>query len=251
MTEHHAAPPTTRPCGPAAPALRLGLVGGSGGVGTSTVVAACAARAARAGRSVAAVDGHRFGGGLDLALGLDDAPGWRWEDLTGARGEHDGDRLREGLPGADRVVALAWGRAFRTAPVIDPRPVVGALARSVDLVLLDLPRPDVEAAAAWSQCCDERLLVVAPGVTRFAAAAVLVEAVAPTGIVLARWSGPRRDHDAELLESALGCPVVAQVPADSRVAADLAAGRPLGRCGALGAAADALLARVLTTARVA
>lgn len=67
----------------------LRLFGATGGLGTSTLAMGLAVRMAKRGRRVALVELDPAGGGLDVMAGAEGESGWRWGDLTAARGHVD------------------------------------------------------------------------------------------------------------------------------------------------------------------
>lgn len=115
------------------------LVGGSGGVGTSTCAAAVAVAAARSHLECVLVDLDPIGGGLDLIMGAELDPGWRWPRLAGARG-HLGD-LTSDLLHIEGVDVLSMGRGPQPEVGVDQvTAVLGAMVRSHALTVVDLPR---------------------------------------------------------------------------------------------------------------
>ena len=118
----------------------IGVAGGSGGVGASVLTAAIAAKA---GLCPVALDGDRLGGGLDVTLGLEQERGARWPDLQGTRGCVDGPALLRRLPSVDGVCVLSFDRA-RDVPLASEivQEVLRGLSGAVDVVVVDLPRPD-------------------------------------------------------------------------------------------------------------
>jgi secretion/DNA translocation related CpaE-like protein len=147
----------------------VAVVGGSGGVGVSTVASAIAFVAARAGRRAAVVDLDPLGGGIDLLLGAERLPGWRWPRLSTARGQLGA--LSGQLPHLDGVDLVAMGRG-----VEPPQPptgeavaaVVGSVVRSHDLVVLDAARGTGLGRSALV-LADLGLLIVAGDVRGIAA----------------------------------------------------------------------------------
>ena len=78
----------------------IAVVGAGGRVGCSLTAAALARELAHGrptGLGVVLVDADRFGGGLDVLLGYEQAPGARWPDVVGAG---------SGVPVADVIAAL-------------------------------------------------------------------------------------------------------------------------------------------------
>ena len=165
----------------------VGFVGGRGGAGASVLAAAFARCAARRGLATLLLDGDPLGGGLDLLLGAEDAPGLRWPGLTGARGLLPAGVVPHGLPRVDGVWLLSGDRAPRPgrdeppvglvpgSPGLEPAIPSAALAsvldaarRRVDLVVVDLPR--WAAAASREAGCEVVILVVPADVNSVAAA---------------------------------------------------------------------------------
>ncbi len=69
-----------------APAPLVAVVGGRGGAGASVLATALALTAARRDLEVTLLDLDPLGGGLDLLLGAEAAPGLRWGDLRHVTG---------------------------------------------------------------------------------------------------------------------------------------------------------------------
>jgi len=83
------------------------VVGGSGGVGATTLAAGLAFVSARTQRTML-IDADPRSGGLDLLLGVERTPGWRWPRLATARG-HLGD-LTGQLPCVEDLDLLSMAR---------------------------------------------------------------------------------------------------------------------------------------------
>lgn len=220
----------------------LGVLGATGGVGASSVAGACAVRAGAANVRSVVVDTSPYGGGLDLAVGLDGEPGLRWRDLAGASGRLDGRRLLAELPSEGGCAVLSWDRREPPASHPGPEPVLSALRSACDVVVIDLPRAGVTHAEHWARACDSIVLVVGGGVTDFAGAAMAAETVPAAAVVLRVVRG---GTPVDVLEAALGLPVIARLGHDDQVVADLVRGEPVGRGGGMAAAADRVLARLL------
>lgn len=207
----------------------LAVVGGSGGVGASTLAVGVAWAAAEASRRVALVDLDAAGGGLDLLLGLEQAPGWRWPTLIGADG-FLGD-LHQLVP---RLESLAVVSHERGVPVEVGAPAVTAVLRSLrrthDLVVVDAGARPGPGELAGIRSCDGALLVCS-GEVRGLAAAVQrlrgIDAQVPLAAVFSRVRPGSQGADA--VGRTLGVPVVATLPPDKRVAACGEAGEPPGR----------------------
>ncbi|SFC60690.1 septum site-determining protein Ssd [Streptomyces aidingensis] len=234
------------------PALVLGVLGGRGGAGASTLACALAVAAARAGHHTMLVDADPLGGGLDVLLGAERAPGLRWPALAAARGRLPAGALDEALPHPRGLSLLSWDRSPGDEPLPGAamRSVLTAARRRGGLVVLDLPRtldePTVEALGR----VDLGLLVV-PGELRAVAAARRVTDTSGALIrdlrVVARepsrqgagLAGPE-------LAALLGLPLAGELPEEPGLAAG-DAGEPPGadRGSPLAAFCTALLGNVL------
>ena len=226
----------------------IGVVGGSGGVGASVLTAAIAVRAAQAGLGAVCLDGDRLGGGLDVMFGLEQERGVRWPDLAGARGRIDGPELLRRLPSVDGVGVLSFDRAQNVPPAAEVlREVLLALSGAVDVVVVDLPRPDHEIFTALAPSVDAMALLAGAGICDLAGASAIVEHLiqACDDVWLCARTHGRGSHFADTVAGALDLPLLAVVREEPSLATDLLRGLPPGSSaeGALAAAADTVLAR--------
>ncbi len=218
--------------GPDAPLV--GVLGGRGGAGASTLAVALAVTAARAGRGTTLVDADPLGGGLDLALGHETAPGLRWPALSGTRGRLDPRALQDGLPRAHGLSTLSWDRGDQlSVPVEAVEAVLAAARQTSDLVVVDLPRRLDAAAEVVLARSDAALLVVPAEVRAVAAAArvatsvrglarllgLVVRGPAPTGLRV------------EDVAHQVGLPLVGSMDAEPRLDEDLDHGLAPGERG--------------------
>lgn len=215
----------------------VGVVGARGGAWASSFAALLAAGLRRRGATVL-VDLARAGGGLDVALGIEDVDGLRWPDLVDARGELPTAELTALLPRWSGVAVLSADRSRPGAPPSEAVPdVLAALAAEHAVVLLDLDRGDVMEASPPLRICDT-VLVVAPRDLAGAAGAValrpgLAQAVVDVRLVT-RGPAPGGLGGLELAE-AVDLPWQAELPTDRGMAAAVErgggpdAGRRLGR----------------------
>lgn len=155
----------------------IAVMPASGGVGATTLAAVVAVRAAEAGRSVVAVDLDRFGGRLDVVLGVEQEPGWRWDHLLDVAGVVDGVGLARELPLAGTVSVLGAsvgsGRALGEEWVRILPDVVAGLAAAHPVTVLDVAR-DERVVSAVAGLVDAWVVVVGTGVPQLAAAATSV-----------------------------------------------------------------------------
>jgi len=240
----------------------LRFAGATGGLGVSTMVSGLAVRAARRGHRVALVELDSGGGGLDVMMGAEGEPGWRWNDLLGARG-HVGD-LSDHLPKTCGVSIVAASRPLPTIEFVDQPAIVNSgqvtddrsrdiaaeavatvlasLRRSFDLVFLDQGR--------LRSALEEVIWLVGAEVRAVLAARSILD----SGTVLTRRiilrTGPGRRLPADLVAESLGLSVIGQYQHDPRLPAALAVGDPPGRAqGGISRGLDIILDSLLEPAR--
>jgi len=122
----------------------VAVKGGAGGVGASTLCLGLAQVAKARSMKVAVVDCDHLSGGIDLLMGAENSPGWRWDKLSHAVGQIAD--ITPMLPQADGVTLVSMDRA-NPQPIPPPalEAVLECLARSHDLVLVDLGRGYAES----------------------------------------------------------------------------------------------------------
>lgn len=164
----------------------LAIVGGCGGAGASLLAAATALASAQRGDHCLLLDCDLYGGGLDLALGLEERPGLRWSGLTVTGGRVSGPALHQALParenGSGELALLACDRDVSSAGLTSHAlsAVIDAGRRAGDTVICDLPRADTGAAAAGFRQADLTIVVVPAEVRACAAAARVVASLRDT-----------------------------------------------------------------------
>lgn len=224
----------------------VAVVGGSGGAGASTLAVGLALAGVRRGLEVALVDLDPVGGGVDLLLGAERTPGWRWPRLVGARGEV-GD-IRDFLPRVDNVTVVsgARGEVGESPPPMESiRAVVGALARHHGLVVLDVGRTPDLASAATTRLAGRVVVAAREQVRAVAAAAQTARVLAesrPGVVVRSRRGSP---VSAQAVASTIGVPLFGSVPEDAGVRRSGDVGRPPAGRGRWARAVDEVLTTVL------
>lgn len=213
----------------------VSILGGSGGVGASTLAAGLALAARHRGRTAALVDLDAAGGGIDLLLGAERTPGWRWPQLLGARGEVSD--VRRFLPQVDGLTVVSMGRTppGETAPgppsAESVRAVLGALARHHDLIVVDPGRTLGGPARAALAASRATLLLTGSSVRAVAAAAAFtrIADLVDAHVVVRAIASSR--VPAELVARALGLPVLGVLPDDRGLPRAAEEGEPPGRSG--------------------
>ncbi|WP_204910193.1 septum site-determining protein Ssd [Microlunatus spumicola] len=210
----------------------VALTGGAGGVGTSTLAAALALTGARAGLRTLLVDTDPDGGGIDVLLGAEHLPGWRWSRFATARG-HLGDVTAQ-LPHCDGVDVLAVDRGVRPELVLGPEQlaaVLGSAARENDLTVVDLPRHLDRAHDEVLRRAGRVLLLVRADVRGVAAADRAARSLATRCRVLevVARTGPGRTLEPGLVADALDLPLAGSLPEDATVRPAAERGEPPGR----------------------
>ncbi|HEX3335953.1 MAG TPA: hypothetical protein VHS54_05785 [Jatrophihabitans sp.] len=180
----------------------IGVVGGSGGVGASAFAAVLAGVA---GPSVL-VDVDVGGGGIDVTLGVESAPGARWSGLRLAGGRLEPSALVDGLPRWGRCAVLA-----ADCPELDADAVSQVLrtAARAGPVIVDLPRGSCAERAAALLHCELVVVLARADVSGLVAAHAVAGALPelPIGVVVRRGDvGP--GDAAELV----GAPLLGVLP---------------------------------------
>src|SRR3954470_12727697 len=148
----------------------VACVPASGGAGASTVAAGLATAAARQGTETVLVDGDVAGGGLDLLLGAEHAPGLRWPEVAALAADTPADVILDRLVRpAPRLRLLSWDRRHESHDTaVTGWPLTDLARFGVGLTVLDLPRSNPAPPTA-----DVVLIVARAGVRQAVAAAAL------------------------------------------------------------------------------
>ncbi|SDS52913.1 helicase/secretion neighborhood CpaE-like protein [Microlunatus soli] len=233
----------------------VSVVGASGGVGASSLAAGLAVVAAGQGLPAMLVDLDPMSGGLDLLVGAEGVPGWRWPRLVAAQG-HLGD-LSGHLP---RLAGLDLLSAAREDVVVIPtvdavRAVLQSAARTHRLTVVDLPRALDPGGREVLRRADLALVVVAADVRGIAAAQQFVpalrEAAIDVELVVRR---PRSGGvEARLVADALELPLAGVLREDAALRQGAERGDPPGRAsrGPLAKLSRRLLERIDVESRAA
>lgn len=219
----------------------VAVVGGCGGAGASLLAVALALAAADA----LLVDLDPWGGGIDLLLGGETAPGLRWPDLALQGGRLNWSAVREALP---RHLGVSLLSGTRRAYELEAGPVdavIDAGRRGGVAVVCDLPRRLTGAAHAALDAADLVVVISRCDVRACAATGSMAAALAainPNLGLVVRGPSPGGLRAAEVAEIT-GVPLLASVKAQPQLAGQLErGGLRLGRRSSLAAAARRVLA---------
>lgn len=225
----------------------VAVIGGCGGAGASLLAVALAHAAADA----LLVDLDPWGGGIDLLMGSEAAPGVRWPDLALQGGRLNWLAVREALPrhrGISLLSGTGSGYEVDGAPV---DAVVDAGRRGGVTVVCDLPRRLTDATQTALDAAD-LVVAVSPCAVRAcastAAMAPALAAINPNLGLVVRGPSPCGLRAAEIADIT-GLPLLASARAEPHLAEQLErGGLRLGRRSALAVAARRVLAVLRSTA---
>lgn len=117
------------------------------GCGVSVTAACCARMLAQEGARCALVDVDFEAGGLDVTLGVEDAPGLRWNAITSPLGRMDPEALMRELVDWGGVALLASDcRQTQVPPWWNVTAALDALAQCCDVVIVDAGRGGIARA---------------------------------------------------------------------------------------------------------
>ncbi len=216
------------PAGGQAPVLCV--VGGQGGAGATTLAAGLARTAAARSIFTLLVDLDPFGGGIDLALGMESAAGERWPQLTAEPEELAAVVPRLPVRGCLRVLAPERDTAARPGPELVRR-VLQKGRQECELVIVDVPRSFDPAAVAALSLARRAYLVVPAQLRGVAAAAQMcptLQAVAADVQAVVRGPAPS-GLTPKGIGCALGIPLAGQLRAEPGLARDYERGIPPGQ----------------------
>lgn len=228
--------------------LTVSIVGGCGGIGASTFAASLAVGAASRGIGAMLVDLDPLGGGIDLVMGVENRPGWRWGRLAAAQG-HLAD-LSDHLPRIADVSVLASDRVPVPQPVLGGdavRSVLTSATRHHRLVVVDLPRQPSAASLEALRCSDQVVLLAGADVRGVTAgrqvAGWLADCATPMSTVVRTTRG---GIEPRLVAETIGVELLGVLGEDQALRRAGDSGEPPGRSprGALAKAGQAVLESV-------
>nr|WP_155763961.1 septum site-determining protein Ssd [Mycobacterium asiaticum] len=218
----------------------VAVIGSCGGAGASMLAVALAQTAPNA----LLLDLDPWGGGIDLLLGGEAAPGLRWPDLALQGGRLSWPAIREALPRHRGISVLSGTRHGYEVEAGPVDAIVDAGRRGGVTAVCDLPRRLSEATHLALGAADLVVLATRCDVRACAAAATLgplLTSINPNVGLVVRGPAPGGLRAAEVADIT-GLPMLAAMRAEPRLAERLEhGGLRLGRRSALGAAARSVL----------
>ncbi|SRX93214.1 hypothetical protein MSP7336_01450 [Mycobacterium shimoidei] len=222
-------------CGPV-----IAVIGGRGGAGASLFAAALA----RLAREPLLLDLDPWGGGIDLLVGAESAPGVRWPDLALQGGRLNWTALREALPRHRGISMLSGARRGHEVDAAAAAAVIDAGRRGGATVVCDLARRLSDASQTALEAADLVVVVTPCDVRACAATATIVPVLRrsnPNVGLVVRGPSPGGLRAAEVAATA-GVPMLASMRAEPRIAEQLEhGGLRFRRRSALAAAARRIL----------
>lgn len=218
----------------------VAVIGGCGGAGASVL----SVGVAQAAGDALLVDLDPWGGGIDLLVGAESAPGVRWPDLALQGGRLNWSAVREALPRHGGISVLSGTRRGYEVGGAPVDAVVDAGRRGGVTVVCDLPRRLTDAAQAALDAADLVVVVSRCDVRACAATAALgpvLAAANPNLGLVVRGPSPGGLRAAEVADIA-GLPLLASIRAEPQLVRQLErGGLRLGRRGPLAAASRRVL----------
>lgn len=211
------APSSVAPVAVASPTV-IAFIGGSGGVGAS-IIASAVAYVSTASNPALLLDLDPLGGGLDLVLAAESAPGLRWPQLQHVRGVLEKDSLRP-VVSATGVHVVSHGRDFMSVSTDAICAVITAAQQKYPLVVIDLPR-DFSDRNVLS-LIDHVFVVVGGDVRACASALQIVQRLKNLHSHLS--AVVRTSDDAVRIAEYLGIPLAAEVLWEPRLSHDVSNG---------------------------
>ena len=200
----------------------VAVTAGRGGAGASVFASALARSAGEA----LLVDLDPIGGGIDLLLGGESAPGLRWPDLGGDGGRLGWAAVRDALPRQGGVYLMSGTRTCHEIAPDALAAVMEAGRRGGVTVVCDVPRQLAAAAAYAAENADLLVVLTTCDVRAIAAAAAwagVLRAANPNVGLVVRGPAPGGLRAQEAAE-AVGIPLLAAMRPEPRLAQRLERG---------------------------
>ena len=208
----------------------LAVTSGSGGAGASVTSAALVMAAATKGLQSVLLDADPQSPGADLLVGLDQAPGLRWDHLNPAAGPPPGDRLFSSLPRNGNCAVLTRDRTLHAptnAALIQS--TIHTLSAAVDLIVVDMARGYGALGAELLPLCDVVYVVVTCDVRGATSAMAFIETMRDRAdLRLLTRLRPGDSLDPEDVADWLRVPLAVNLPHESGIISMIDRGEPVG-----------------------
>ncbi len=204
----------------------VAVIGGCGGAGASLLAVALACSAVHSAGKALLVDLDPWGGGIDLLVGGETAPGLRWPDLGLQGGRLNWSAVREALPRHREITVLSGTRRGYELAAAPVDAVVDAGRRGGVTVVCDLPRRLTDATEAALDTADLVVLVSPCDVRACAATGAIAPVLAtinPNLGLVVRGPSPGGLRAMEVADIA-GLPLLASMKAEPQLAEQLERG---------------------------
>jgi secretion/DNA translocation related CpaE-like protein len=214
------------------PAPLICVMGGQGGGGATTFASALGRCASSRSLLTVLIDADPFGGGIDLALGMESAGGERWPALLHPSGHGISPDFVFRLPARESLRVLSAERdepcAVSAAVMAD---VVAKARRDSEFVIVDLPRRIDATSEALLSVATTTFLVLPAQVRAVAAASALAaELVQRCPDVRAVIRGPAPSGlSLEAISRSLGIPLAGALGVEPGLVRDYERGIPPGQ----------------------
>lgn len=197
----------------------IGVVGAAGGVGASIFAATVARAGSEEGLQVALAEGAG-NPALSVILETTYSPGLRWADLMNS-GLDVGD-IADSLP-RWQGIRLLLGDDRQGPGMTAAETVIGGLAHTHDLVVMDLQRSDV-AAGVTKRWCDAVLVLTTPSLPAISAARALCATLTTESVHLVVRGPTKAGLPRGEISSTVGAPLLTYMRAERSLDAGLERG---------------------------
>lgn len=200
--------------------LCVAIIPGAGGAGASLLSAGLAFHARQLFSDVVLVDLDENSAGLDVVLGIETAPGMRWQDFHSLTGSISGSDILRGLPARDGVALLTHNDSETLPDKLLRDTIIQQLRGVSGLVIIDFPRftNQISATEILKQC--DVAFVVTPSTVRGSAStkkgiAHISKHVKNVELVIRNLPGT--NLDALKIAQSLDVPLAGVVNSDPRI----------------------------------
>jgi len=200
--------------------ISVAIVPASGGAGASLLSCGLAFHGRQVFQNVALVDLDQSSASLDIAFGLENQTGMRWNDFSDLSGSISGMDIYRSLPSRDNVGLLTHGELMAAEGLIPRNLILDRLKEACELIVLDFPRAsDKHFSLEAITECDLVIVATTATVRGCASAKRSIAGLAgyARNIELAVRSVPGSNLDPLQIAELLNTPLAATVNTDVRI----------------------------------